>query len=445
MKRKNMIKMSMKKTGTLSVLILLLSILLVFALTSCSEAGSEVILSKDELRENATRGIPEDAEYVRDCLDGWQFPLFDGSKMLDVEYVFEKKFYISLPELSTLAARTAEIFLDEYYDTVELGNKDAVTDALLYSYVDAIDDRYSYYRTAEEYEGYKTGLSGNFVGVGITVRQDEESGNILVTEVLEGGGAADAGVLAGDIIVAVDGKYVSDVGYSDAINSVRGEEGTFAVLTVQRDGAKIELSAERRPIVEKSVTYSITDGIGYIRITSFNANTDEQFYEAIDEMERVGVSGVIYDVRSNGGGYLSSVENMLDYIAPKGLTLASFSNGYSDDYVAKDRHTFLIPTVVLVNGSTASAAELFAAGIRDMAAMGYMKATVVGTTTLGKGVMQTTYRLGDGSAVTLTVAYYNPPSGVNYNGVGIIPAVTEENVAEQINTAYAEITKLIND
>ena len=444
LKRKNMIKMSIKKSGALSVLILLLSILLVFTLSACSDSGSEIIYSKDDLREHMAQGVSDSAEYVADCLDEWQFPLFNGSKMLDVEYILEKKFYTELPDLKTLSERTAEIFLEEYYDTIDLGNRDDVTDALLYSYVSALDDRYTYYRTAEDYEGYQTGLSGSFVGVGITVTQDAESGYIKVLEVYDDGGAAAAGVAVGDMIIAVDGQYVSEVGYDTAINAVRGDEGTFVELTVKRGDEMLVLSAERKPVIQKSVTYSITDGIGYIRITAFNANTDEQVIEAIDAMESANVRGVIYDVRSNGGGYLTSVENMLDYIAPKGLTLVSFSNDYDDDYVARFEHTFLVPTVVLVNGHTASAAELFAAGIRDMAAMGLMEATVVGTTTYGKGVMQSTYLLSDRSAITLTVAYYNPPSAVNYDGVGIIPDVTEEVVEEQFNTANAEIQKLIN-
>ena len=164
-------------------------------------------------------------------------------------------------------------------------------------------------------------------------------------------------------------------------------------------------------------------------------------------MEKNGVKAVIYDLRNNTGGYLSSVLNALDYVAPKGTTLASFSNDYDDDEVSKSSHSFLIPTVVICNEMTASAGELFTAGIRDLADMGHLDATLVGTKTFGKGIMQSTFTLSDGSTITLTVAYYMPPSGKNYHEVGITPDVVVERTKDgdvQLDAAYAAIESLLN-
>ena len=165
-------------------------------------------------------------------------------------------------------------------------------------------------------------------------------------------------------------------------------------------------------------------------------------------MEANGARGIVYDLRNNTGGYLSSVLNALDYIAPKGTTLLSFSNDYKKDEVSKSAHTYLIPTVVLCNGMTASAAEIFVAGIRDIADMGHLDATIVGTKTFGKGIVQSTYTLFDGSTITMTVAYYMPPSGKNYHGEGITPDVTveaSETGDAQLDRAMAEIQALLTN
>ncbi len=427
--------------------LLLLLTLLVLTLASCTEAGSEDVYSKEILQENVTRGASSKADSVWECFDEWDFPRFSKSKLSSIESSFRKHFYRELDPPATLATKAAEIFLDKYYDGCATAGIDEVTDALARSYVEALGDDFSYYRTKEEYLSYSTGLSGSFVGIGITARQLEGSERILVASVIEGGGAAEAGVAEGDIIISVDGKSADEIGYQAAINAIGGESGTSVTLGILREGDVLDITVLRRKIDERTVSYKLTDGIGYIKITGFKSNTDEQFKEAVDYMERGGAVGVIYDLRSNGGGYLSTVENMLDYIAPKGVKLVSFSNDYDDDYVAKDKHTFLIPTVVLCNRGTASAAELFTAAVRDLSDMGYMRAITVGEKTFGKGVMQNTYRLTDGSAITMTVAFYNPPSGKNYNGVGISPniAVERESVSNdtQLERAYEEIRKII--
>ncbi len=426
-------------------LFLFLLIITVLTLASCRSAGSDTIYENSILENNAQNETDYSLDFVWEYLDKWEFPRFSASRFEEVEKIFEKHYYKELPTPFDAASETARIFLAEYYATTDLTDEELVTDALITSYVDAVGDRYSIFRTPVEYDDYSENMSGKYIGIGVTVVENEEH-FIEVISADEGSSAAAAGILPGDIIVAIDGKSVLEIGYSAAIDLIPGESGTYVLLSVMRGEEELSFNVVRKKVVEKSVIYSLEDGIGYIRIKSFKSNTDEQFKDAIDYMEKNGACGVIYDLRSNGGGYLESVENMLAYIAPKGTTLVTFSNDYDDPYVAKDSHTYFVPSVVICNNNTASAAELFTAGIRDLSEMGYFDATIVGTTTRGKGIMQNTYHLSGGSTLTLTVAYYNPPSGENYHDVGIKPdrTVAIENDADtQLAAAYEEIVKLI--
>ena len=422
-------------------------VLLVFALASCgTSAGSNTVYSKETLEENVTRGASSNHDFVWQYLDEWDFPRFTSSKLKSVEVTFREHFFKDIPSADELSVSVALEFLEGYYDVVDLTSETAVTDAIIDSYVSSLGDPYSVYRTKDEYKDYSSEMSGKYTGIGVTVTKSE-GGMILVKSVLEGGSAFEGGIKEGDLIVSVDGVSVAERGYEDSVDAVAGKEGTYVTLVVDRDGEILNFTLERRKLTENSVTYSLDNGIGYIKISSFKSNTDEQFIEAVDYMERNGAHAVIYDLRNNTGGYLSSVVNALDYIAPKGTTLASFSNDYDDPDVSRSSHSYLIPSVVLCNEMTASAGELFTAGIRDLADMGHLDATLVGTKTYGKGIMQATYTLTDGSSITMTVAYYMPPSGKNYHGEGIKPDVVVERSKEgdaQLDAARVAIEDLLN-
>ncbi len=439
-------EMMLRKKNAKRLLLLTLLLLLIFTLASCTKAGSETVYDKETLRENVTAEKNTSRDFVWNYFDKWDFPAFNPSKLKNVEVLFRDNYYLDLPSSYELAITSAENFLEKYYDETDLGDEVAVTDALISSYILSLGDKYSLYRSAEEYEQYAGDLSGSFVGIGVTVQRYNKTDEILVISVSEDSPAKAAGLLPNDVIVAVDGVDVTELGYEPAINAIRGEAGSSVRLTVLRASEELELVAVRAPIVDKTVEYSLTDGVGYIKITSFKSNTDDQFEEAVDYMLNNGAVGIIYDLRSNSGGYLATVQHMLEYIAPKGVTLVSFSNNYDKDYVCRDTHTALLPSVVLCNGSTASAAELFTAGIRDLGEMGYLDAVIVGEKTFGKGIMQRTYTLFDKSAVTMTVAYYNPPLGKNYHGEGIHPNVTvslDGDGDSQLSAAMTEIQKLI--
>lgn len=426
--------------------LVLLSALLILSLASCIKtAGSSTVYPKETLEENVTRGSTSTYNFVWQYLDEWQFPEFTSSKLRSVEVVFRDNFYKDIPVASELAKTVAHEFLSNFYDVIDLEDKTAVTDAIISSYVSSLKDKYSVYRTKDEYKDYSSGMSGKYTGIGVVVTKSED-GLILINSVSEGGSAHESGMKSGDLIVSVDGVPVKERGYNESINAITGEEGTTVTLIVDRSGESLTFTLTRRKLVENSVSYSLDGGIGYIRISSFKSNTDEQFIEAVDYMEANGARGVIYDLRNNTGGYLSSVINALDYVAPKGTTLATFSNDYDDAEVSKSSHTYLIPTVVICNEMTASAGELFTAGIRDLGEMGHMDVTLVGTKSFGKGIMQATYTLSDGSTVTLTVAYYMPPSGKNYHEVGITPDVIVERSTEgdaQLDEARVALDALL--
>ena len=376
-------------------------------------------------------------------------PSFDTVKFRRVETLYENHYVTSLDSAEVLANKTAELYFEQFHEKINTRDSEAVTDALLHCYVYAIGDRYSVYRDKDEYKEYNTDMSGTFYGIGVSVTYNRIEDTITVTEVYANSGAEDAGIKPGDLIIGVDGEWLEDIGYNSVVNKIRGEENTTVNVTVLRGGDKITFTATRKKVVEESVKYSIDQNkIGYIELSSFKDNTDEQFIEAIDYMTENGAIGIIYDLRSNPGGYLTSVVNMLSYISPEGTTIVSFTNDYGAPKKDRDLHSLSLPSVIICNENTASAGELFTAAMRDFdEEFGFFEVTTVGVKTYGKGVMQSTYSLGDGSTLTLTVAYYNPPCGENYDGIGIVPDVEVSLAGDadnQLNRAYEEIFKLIN-
>ena len=372
-------------------------------------------------------------------------PAFNEEKFKDVEEIFNEYYVTDLPTANLTATGTAKIYFEEYHEKIDTGDVTAVTNAVLDAYVRTVADRYSVYRAPIEVEDHETAISGSIDGINVYFSFDEKTKIMTVTGVTANGGAHEAGIISGDIIVAVDGALVSEIGYAEARQRMRGEDGTTVNLTILRGEHEFSVTVTRKTVIIYSVKYSINaDKIGYIDIDSFNGNTFCQFKEAIDFMEENGAVAIIYDLRNNSGGLLFPAVNMLSYISEKNTTIVSFTNNYSDPLKDTDSHSLKIPSVVLCNKRTASAAELFVSAMRDFdEEFGYFEVTTVGETTYGKGIMQATYPLSDGSSVTLTVSYYNPPSGENYHGVGITPDVTEESAGDQLAAAYEQAKLLI--
>ena len=391
-----------------------------------------------------------ETDYVADRLSEYNISGYDKEKFKTVERIYRDYYVDDLPPSSELAKKTVDIYLEKYHEKVDTGNEETLTEALIESYIDAIGDKYSRYRTKEEYQSYDTNMSGTTYGIGVVVTYDfSDLSSIEITEVFSDGGAYLAGVLVGDRIIAVNGESILEIGYDNVADKIRGEENTLVSITVLRGESEHSFTITRMPVEMKSIEYAINeDKIGYVSISSFKDNTYEQFKEAIAFLEAEGAVAIVYDLRGNPGGYLSSVVNILSHIAPSGTEIVTFSNNYAKPRSDNDSHSLNLPSVVICDGGTASAGELFTSAMRDFDEVyGYFDVTIVGEVSFGKGIMQNTYKLSDGSRITLTVAYYTPPSGVNYHGVGIVPEIIIENdtvnVDAQLTAAYCEALNLV--
>ena len=333
--------------------------------------------------------------------------------------------------MHTLARKTALNFIEIEYNFVNLFDKSEITYTLINCYIDAVGDDYAYYRTPEMQEEFNSSMQGGnkISGIGI-MASDKEDGAITVTLVIKDSPAKAAGIMENDKIVAVDGAEVAEIGYQTALEKISGDIGAAVDITIKRGDALITYSITRAVITEQTAYAKILEGnIGYIRITSFKRDTVSDFIEAVNELETAGVGGIIFDLTSNTGGYLSSCRDMLSYLVPDGTPLYSMpkENGGAPRLASSggayevEDHYISIPVVYICNGYTASAGELFCAALRDYNTMGLLTVRGVGTTTYGKGIVQDGKLLSSGAYLTLTVDYYNPPSGKNYHGFGIEP------------------------
>lgn len=289
-------------------------------------------------------------------------------------------------------------------------------DVLSNGYVGTLNDKYARYLTAEEYLKEKQQNNGINVGIGITVSKDE-GGYIFINTVMANSPASEAGLKSGELIVSVDGKSLLTEGYANSVAAISGDVGTSVILTVRDQGEDREIAVTRREIEVVSVSVKMIDNIGYIKITEFNSKTLTQFEQALKAVRNSAGEGIIFDLRDNSGGLLSPTLEMLDMLLPNG-TIATAT--YKGDEVkilgTSDNEEIALPMTIIVNQNTASAAELFSAALRD-----YDKATLVGTTTYGKGVMQETYELSDGSAIVFTTAKFKTIKTPNFDGIGLKP------------------------
>lgn len=446
---------------------LLLAIIIILSSLSSCILFRVPASNKDDIKANISSSS-ESYSYAYQYLANWGMPIFDYTKFLYFENVVTKYYcYSELPETKEHARLTAEAFLEYYYDDLTLSDKDGVTDALLTCYVAVLGDPYSLYREPVATEEFETDMSGKFGGIGVMIEYDHTNETLKVNTVFIDSPAERAGVCVGDYIYAVDGTTVEELGYLNAVYYIRGKIGTYVELTLLRGSEYVTISALRDEVEEISVLHSIDEetGFGYVEIVAFKDNTFAQFKESIDALEEAGVPGIIFDLRGNPGGYVDSVCDVLSYILPSGLIVITYHFNGQDTIVRRtmpdgtEDHTVNVPIVVICDENTASSGEIFTAAVRDYRNEGVLNATIVGTTTFKKGIMQSGYSYIDGSTITLTTAFYNPPSGVNYHGIGINPDVyVSLPKAEldpetgkylpvndtQLESAFEELKKLVN-
>lgn len=337
----------------------------------------------------------------------------------------------------------------ELFDMIDVFKKnyiyevddEAISDALLHAYAYYSGDDYAVYYNAQEWADFSSKMSGNSVGIGIYITP--ASDGIEVVHVMESSPAMKAGMKKGDVIIAVDGKKISEVGYNEAVSLVAGTAGTDVILTVRRDGAEQDISVTRNNYEAQTV---IAHGyerngkkIGYIHITNFYSVTPRQFKAAVEGALSDGCESLIFDVRGNPGGELSAVCAMLDYLLPEGPIVRIFSKKDNELVLEQtyrsDANEIDVPMVILTNGESASASELFTSALRD-----YGKVTIVGANTFGKGCGQSGFGIGDG-VLMATSFLYAPPFSENYDGQGIAPDIAVEMAEEYKNRSIMTLTE----
>lgn len=298
-------------------------------------------------------------------------------------------------------------------------DKEAIEDAAAKAMVSATGDRWSYYIPASEYESYQEKMANAYVGVGITIQLTEEKEGFLITEVAAGGPAEEAEIQVKDLLIAVEGQDVREMTTAQVRDLVRGQEGTYVSLTVMRKGEHYSFSVERRKVQTPVATYEMLDyNIGLVTIENFDSRCAEETIAAIEALLEAGAEKLIFDVRHNPGGYASELVKVLDYLLPEGELFRTVRYDGKESVDMSDGDCLEIPMAVLVNASSYSAAEFFAAALSE-----YEAAIVVGEQTVGKGYFQTTYPLTDGSAVSLSIGEYFTPKGKNLAGIGVTPDV----------------------
>ena len=308
---------------------------------------------------------------------------------------------------------------------------EAMEDAAAAAMVKATGDRWSYYIPASQYEAHKEQSENAYVGIGITIQQAEDGSGFLIVMVNQNGPAQEAGIQVNDLLIAVEDQDVREMTADQVRELIRGEAGTKVSLTVMRQGEHQTLAVERRRIESAVATgQMLTDGIGLVKISNFDERCASESIAVIQKLQQEGAKKIIFDVRNNPGGYAEELVKLLDYLLPEGDLFRSVSYDGTEKVDTSDADCLDMPMAVLINGSSYSAAEFFAAALQE-----YRAATIVGEPTVGKGVYQTTISLGDGSAVALSTGKYFTPKGNSLTDVGVIPDVrvdVDEETTEKI-------------
>lgn len=298
----------------------------------------------------------------------------------------------------------------------------------------ALDDPYTVYMTTDEYEKYMGDNSGEFIGIGVYVTIKD--GQVVVSGLINGGNAEGAGIKSGDIITKVDGEAVNgDI--DKAVSLITGKEIKTLDINIVRNGEEINVFVDRGKIVTVAAEGEmLSNGIGYIILKNFDMKSSEQFIDCVEQLKNQGMKGLIIDLRENGGGYLTQAINIGSMFIPKGetITYTLDKNNKKEVYESTGKNSIDIPLVVLIDGYSASASEVLTGALRD-----YDIAETVGTTSYGKGVVQSIFKLENGiGGLKITTSKYYTPNGENIHKTGIKPDYEVELPKEIRNEEYSK-------
>ncbi len=334
-----------------------------------------------------------------------------------------------------------ESLIDEEY--LDEKDEDSLREGLYAGLMSGLNDPYSTYYTAEQYKELNTSNEGSYVGIGAVLQKDEDGGAQIV-QLYEGGSGEQAGLKKGDVLKAIDGEDVTEKETADIAAMIKESNKDSVTLTIQRAEQKetLDIKVEIRDVEIQTVSHEMLDDeTGYIRISKFSEVTSNQYKKAFEDLQDKGMKKLVVDLRNNPGGLLNAVCDVLRQILPEGLIVyTEDKNGKKEEEKCDGKNELNMPLAVLVNGSSASASEIFAGAVKD-----YGIGTIVGTTTYGKGVVQTIQPLNDGSAVKITIAKYFTPKGNDINKKGITPDVEaelSEDSADWTELTHEEDTQL---
>lgn len=342
--------------------------------------------------------------------------------------------------------------IDKYF-YLEMASDEELQNGIYKGLMDALNDPYTEYYTAEELNSLMTQTEGVYYGIGAYVQLDDVTTLPKISSVIGGTPAEEAGLHANDLIYEVDGVSTYGLTLTEAVALIKGEEGTQVMLTIAREDERdyLEIPVTRRKVESPTVNYEMLDNnMAYIQITEFDDVTVDQFADALATMKGSGMKGLILDLRANPGGSLASVVEIARMILPEGMIVYTKDKyGKQSEYKCDGTRELQVPMVVLIDMNSASAAEILAGAIQD-----YGIGTLVGTTTFGKGIVQQIVPFLDGSAVKITISSYYTPNGRDIHGIGIEPDVecefdskayydVEDPVDNQLEKAKEVLEKLM--
>lgn len=356
-------------------------------------------------------------------------------------YVLSNKDH-AVNQESVQKAKAIESLIDKYY--LDKIDNDELESYLYKGLMAGLGDPYSTYYTAEEYKELTEDTEGVYRGIGVTMQKDVSTGAVTVVKCFEGAPGAEAGLQPQDQLVKVNGEDITDKELSEVVKTIKTSESDTVTLTILREGesdyreVEVTLDTVEAPMVEHEM---LDNKIGYITINQFAETTASQYETALEDLNNQGMERLIVDVRDNPGGLLTSVCDVLDSMLPEELLVyTEDKNGKKSEYNATGTDQFDKPMVILVNGNSASAAEIFSGALQD-----YKVAKLVGTTTFGKGIVQQIFNLSDGSAVKMTISKYYTPSGRCIHGTGLEPDIEvdlPDELKNQVSIDKSEDTQL---
>ncbi|CCZ03433.1 putative uncharacterized protein [Eubacterium sp. CAG:603] len=324
-------------------------------------------------------------------------------------------------------------YIDKYF--MEDVDNDILTEGMYKGMLESLNDPYSVYYTKDEVESLKQSSEGEYVGLGISVTQNNETKVITVTKVYDDSPAKDAGIESGDTIYSINDNVLTDETLDELLVDIKGEEGKEVKMQLKRGEETIDADMKLREVLIDVVSYEmLEDNIGYIIIDQFTGTSAEQVEEAINDLKSQGMERIIVDLRDNPGGQLECIQAILNYFLPKDklLLYSETKDGEQERYYTENDGLITdMPLCVLVNENSASASEVFAGVVKC-----YDRGKLVGTKTFGKGIMQSTFGLSDGTAIKLTIGKYYLPDDSNIHGIGIEPDY-EVKLPEDVTNVWA--------